>query len=53
MMPGIQEAAIEGFERVMAPAEAGTTILGPAGSAPVPTHTAIRSWRENAPKTGA
>ncbi len=35
-MPGIQEAAIEGLERVMAPAEAMATGSTVADSAPVP-----------------
>lgn len=37
VMSGIQEAAIEGLERFMAPAEAGANILAPVASAPVPT----------------
>ena len=34
-MPGIQEAAIEGLERVMAPAEAAVAYPLPSESAPV------------------
>ena len=42
VMPGIQEAAIESFERVMAPAEVGRETLVPADSAPVLNLAATR-----------
>ncbi len=42
-MPGIQEAAIEGFERVMAPAEEGQESIAPVESAPVLSPAATRN----------